>query len=100
MHDIDYWKRLGFRFESRFPGEYDLWINSKTFQYLRRYVNGQEWLQDLNTGKYELASPPRSPLRTEDKMNRIVRIEIDHCLRCPHSGQDINTTRTIRRVGK
>jgi hypothetical protein len=57
MHDIDYWKRLGFRFEARFPGEYDLWINSKTFQYLRRYVNGQEWLQDLNTGKYQLPPP-------------------------------------------
>jgi hypothetical protein len=27
-------------------------------------------------------------------MNRIARIEVDHCLRCPHSGQDINTTRT------
>ena len=27
-------------------------------------------------------------------MNRIARVEIDHCLRCPHSGQDINTTRT------
>ena len=54
MHDIDYWKRLGFRFDARFPGEYDLWINPKTLQHLRRDVNGKEWLQDLNTGKYEL----------------------------------------------
>ena len=27
-------------------------------------------------------------------MKRIVRLEIDHCLRCPHSGPDINITRT------
>lgn len=26
-------------------------------------------------------------------MKRIVRLEIDHCLRCPHSGPDINVTR-------
>lgn len=59
MKDYDYWKKLGFRFEQRFPGEYDLWFNPTTFQYLRRYFtdvdrDGQEWLQNTTTGEYEL----------------------------------------------
>lgn len=27
-------------------------------------------------------------------MKRIIRLEIDHCLKCTHSGPDINITRT------
>lgn len=54
MKNYNYWKELGFRFDTRFPGEYDLWINPKTFQHLRRYSDGQEWLQNTTTGEYEL----------------------------------------------
>lgn len=54
MKDINYWKREGFEFDARFPGEYDLWVNRKTMQKLRRYVDGRERLSDLTTGKYAL----------------------------------------------
>ena len=56
MKDIKYWKREGFVFEARFPGEYDLWLNRKTMQKLRRYVDGREWLSDLATGEYTLVT--------------------------------------------
>ena len=54
MEDINYWKKRGFQFSKRFPNEYDLWINKCTFQKLRRYCDGREWLSDLKTGKYVL----------------------------------------------
>ena len=54
MKDIEHWKREGFTFEARFTGEYDLWVNHKTMQKLRRYVDGREWLSDLTTGEYAL----------------------------------------------
>ena len=54
FEDIEHWKREGFAFEARFPGEYDLWINRQTLQKLRRYVDGREWLSDLTTGEYAL----------------------------------------------
>lgn len=54
MKDIEYWKGEGFVFEARFPNEYDLWVNPKTVQKLRRYVDGKEWLSDLTTGEYVL----------------------------------------------
>lgn len=54
MKDIEYWKSQGFEFTARFPTEYDLWMNQKTMQKLRRYVDGREWLSDLTTGEYEL----------------------------------------------
>ena len=54
MKDIEHWKREGFVFEARFPGEYDLWANRQTFQKLRRYTDGREWLSNLKTGEYEL----------------------------------------------
>lgn len=54
MRDIDHWKREGFAFEARFPTEYDLWVNRKTMQKLRRCVDGREWLSSLTTGEYEL----------------------------------------------
>ena len=73
MKDIEHWKREGFAFEKRFPGEYDLWVNRETMQKLRRYVDGREWLSDLTTGEYALvedtpnmvvsgaAASPRTP---------------------------------------
>ena len=54
MKDIEHWKRLGFRFELRFPGEYDLWVNPDTMQKLRRYCDGREWLSNLRSGESEL----------------------------------------------
>lgn len=54
MKDIEHWKRKGFVFEARFPGEYNLWVNRETMQKLRRYVDGREWLSDLRTGEYKL----------------------------------------------
>ena len=54
MKDIEHWKQEGFTFEARFTGEYDLWVNHKTMQKLRRYVDGREWLSDLTTGEYAL----------------------------------------------
>ena len=54
MKDIEHWKREGFAFEKRSPGEYDLWVNRETMQKLRRYVDGREWLSDLTTGEYAL----------------------------------------------
>jgi hypothetical protein len=54
MIDIEHWKRKGFKFEARFPNEYDLWVNQKTMQKLRRYVDGREWLSNLITGVYEI----------------------------------------------
>lgn len=54
MRDIEYWKKLGFEFDSRYVGEYDLWFNLKTMQRLRRCVDGQEMLTDSVTGKYKL----------------------------------------------
>jgi len=54
VKDIEHWKREGFAFEARFPNEYDLWVNRKTMQKLRRYVGGREWLSDLTTGEYAL----------------------------------------------
>jgi hypothetical protein len=50
-HDIEHWKRLGFRFEARFPNEYDLWLHSKTLRKLRLYCDGSAWLTDEN-GEY------------------------------------------------
>jgi len=52
MKEIEYWKGEGFVFEARFPAEYDLWINPKTMQKLRRYVDGRDWLSSLTTGEY------------------------------------------------
>jgi len=52
MKDIEHWKRIGFTFEMRFPREYDLWVNHKTLQKLRRYVDGGEWLSNLSTEEY------------------------------------------------
>ena len=54
MKDIEHWKQEGFTFEARFTGEYDLWVNHKTMQKLRRYVDGREWISDLTTGEYAL----------------------------------------------
>ena len=54
MKDIEHWKRKGFTFAARFPNEYDLWMNRKTMQKLRRYVDGREWLSDLKTEEYAL----------------------------------------------
>jgi hypothetical protein len=54
MKDYEEWKKEGFSFEKRFPGEYDLWVHPKTMQKLRRYVDGREWLSDLVTGEYRL----------------------------------------------
>ena len=50
------WGREGFEFECRFPGEYDLWLNRKTYQYLRRYADGRDWLKDQTTGEYVLVT--------------------------------------------
>ena len=62
MKDIEHWKQEGFTFEARFPGEYDLWVNHKTMQKLRRYVDGREWLSDLTTGEYALVQDtPNAP---------------------------------------
>ena len=52
--NIEYWKKQGFTFEIKFPNEYDLWMNHKTMQKLRRYVDGREWLSNIVTGEYEL----------------------------------------------
>ena len=53
MRDTQYWLQKGFRFGARFQDEYDLWVDPKTMQRLRRYINGDEWLTDLNTGEYK-----------------------------------------------
>ena len=53
MKDIEHWKKKGFEFEARFHGEYDLWVNQKTMQRLRRYADGREYLTNLKTGEYE-----------------------------------------------
>jgi hypothetical protein len=60
MHDLDFWTAQGFQLDTSFKGEYDLWINPKTLQYVRLYVSGQVWLKSLTTGQYELV---------EDKTN-------------------------------
>ena len=66
MKDIEHWKQEGFTFEARFPGEYDLWVNYKTMQKLRRYVDGREWISDLTTGEYALVQDtPNKPHETE-----------------------------------
>lgn len=54
MNSIEHWKAKGFSFEARFPGEYDLWVNTTTMQRLRRYVDGREWITDEKTGVYHL----------------------------------------------
>jgi hypothetical protein len=54
MKDIEHWKREGFALVARFPNEYELWVNRKTMQNLRRYCDGREWLSDLATGEYIL----------------------------------------------
>jgi len=54
MTDIEVWKQKGFTFANRFPGEYDIWVNERTGQRLRRYEDGREWLSDLKTGEYAL----------------------------------------------
>jgi len=65
MKDIEHWKRVGFTFETRFPGEYDLWMNRETGQKLRRYVDEREWLSDLKTGEYKLVQDaPNTDIRT------------------------------------
>lgn len=72
MKDIEHWKQEGFAFEARFPGEYDLWVNRKTMQKLRRYVNGQEWITDTNTGEYILAEEDASNEISELRHRKII----------------------------
>ena len=68
MKDIEHWKREGFAFEARFPNEYDLWVNRKTMQKLRRYVDGQEWLSDMTTGEYAIVpDTPNAPCQTAER---------------------------------
>ena len=69
MKDIEHWKQEGFTFEARFTGEYDLWVNHKTMQQLRRYVDGREWISDLTTGEYALVqdTPNAAPSRARRK---------------------------------
>ncbi len=45
-HDIEHWHRQGFRFQQRFPGEYDFWIAVDTMQKLRLYLDGRIWQTD------------------------------------------------------
>ena len=68
MKDIEHWKREGFAFEARFPGEYDLWMNRETVQKLRRYVDEREWLSDLKTGEYALVQDaPNTYIRATEE---------------------------------
>lgn len=51
--DMEEWALKGFRYDTTFPDEYDLWINPDTMQNLRRYKDGSVWLTNLKTGDYE-----------------------------------------------
>lgn len=48
--DMEEWALKGFRYDTTFPDEYDLWINPDTMQNLRRYKDGSVWLTNLKTG--------------------------------------------------
>ncbi len=80
MKDIEHWKRNGFAFEARFPNEYDLWVNPKTMQKLRRYVDGREWMSDLTTGEYALVQDTPNDSVTgakRRKLDAVVRVQME-----------------------
>lgn len=51
--DMEEWALKGFRYDTTFPDEYDLWISPATMQKLRHYKDGSVWLTNLKTGDYE-----------------------------------------------
>lgn len=56
--DMEEWALKGFRYETTFPDEYDLWIKPDwikpdTIQKLRRYTDGSVYVTNLKTGEYE-----------------------------------------------
>ena len=51
--DMEEWALKGFRYDTTFPDEYDLWTNPATMQNLRRYKDGSVWVTNLKTGEYE-----------------------------------------------
>ena len=51
--DMEEWALKGFRYNTTFPDEYDLWTNHKTMQNLRRYKDGSVWVTNPKTGEYE-----------------------------------------------
>jgi hypothetical protein len=63
--DMEEWALKGFRYDTTFPDEYDLWINPDTMQKLRHYKDGSVWLTNLKTGDYEKVE--KSCASTEEK---------------------------------
>ena len=51
--DMEEWALKGFRYDTTFPDEYDLWIKPDTMQKLRRYIGGSVWVTNIKTGEYE-----------------------------------------------
>jgi hypothetical protein len=65
--DMEEWALKGFRYDTTFPDEYDLWINPDTMQNLRRYKDGSVWLTNLKTGDYEKVEKYPAPVLSPDK---------------------------------
>lgn len=68
--DMEEWALKGFRYETTFPDEYDLWIKPDwikpdTMQKLRRYTDGSVWVTNLKTGEYQKVE--KSSVSTEEK---------------------------------
>jgi len=63
--DMEEWALKGFRYETTFPDEYDLWIKPDTMQKLRRYIDGSVWITNIKTGEYEKVE--KSSVSTEEK---------------------------------
>ncbi len=50
--DRAYWESKGFVECTSFQGEYELLMNNETFQTVRLYYEGPDWIRDLETGEY------------------------------------------------
>ena len=56
--DMEEWALKGFRYDTTFPDEYDLWTNPETMQRLRRYTDGSVCVTNLKTGEYQKLEKP------------------------------------------
>ena len=63
--DMEEWALKGFRYDTTFPDEYDLWTNPETMQRLRRYTDGSVCVTNLKTGEYQKLE--KSCTSTEEK---------------------------------
>ena len=81
----DYWRQRGFRFEKRFPGEYDVWRHPGTLQHLRLYDDGSQWLQDAQTGEYKLVEQGEPPAHAPDCA---VALNARHACSCGKSNKN------------